>query len=244
MPKYCVECGSGLSENDRFCAQCGHALMDDSATETTVFEDLNVAEPVNEPASTKKKSRVRTGALAAGIAAVAAVLGLSFLAATSQGSQDSAAVSDAVATESPAPNDKKDSDGSQPKSNESQTPPPAPEQRPRTLAPNSSGYWEGNMRSGAYGFELQLNERPNGSVSGEMIQWDTGDGETGTQYVTGTRDGNVLRLRGQYWSADTPQTWKLDTFKLKLNRNGQSFSGTYDCDGCSSGPKGIQGFRG
>ncbi len=222
MSKFCVECGSGLDEDIRFCGECGHqVVVSDHQPEPTGTFTARSSENV-APAKSKSKKRWQSIAVGAGAAAVVTAVGVSALAVNSQGSEDVI-----KATEQPVP------------TASVQPPPPPP---PVPNAPNSTGYWEGTMNGGDYGFYMSINE-VDGEVSGWIEQWDTGDGDSGTEYFTGTRTGNTLNLRGTSWSPDTPDTWKLDTFQLKLNKNGQVISGTYDCDGCSSGLKPMSGSR-
>ncbi len=244
MARFCVECGSELNEDVRFCGDCGRqiAAPDTEITATNVA----VSSPEDEQAvsSTSKPKRRRSGAVAAGAAAVAAVLGLTILAVSSQGSEEvsqTAAESQpsVSASTDPSPGASKKPKAMKPDTSTPQPPPPPP---PAATAPNSTGYWEGTMDNGEYSYYMQI-EESNGQVAGWIQQWDTDDGESGTEYFTGTRTGNTLKMRGYEWSPETPSTWKLDTFTLKLNNNGQGMSGSYECDGCSSGSKSMWGER-
>ncbi len=111
-----------------------------------------------------------------------------------------------------------------------------------------SGEWVGVMygTSSNYRFDLTLTESSNGSVSGRMTQTQleksgTPTGLSGVEKLEGTRQGNRLVLEGVSWSRSSPDDWYLDTIKVRVAPNEESFEGTYTCAVCDVHP--IRGER-
>jgi hypothetical protein len=93
----------------------------------------------------------------------------------------------------------------------------------------ADGRWQGVLDDGAYTFDMTLSEH-DGEVSGTVHEYDTADGDSGTQVVTGYRHGNTLHLRGTEYLHSSPG-WKLDEFTVDVHPDG-TMSGTFNCVGC------------
>lgn len=111
------------------------------------------------------------------------------------------------------------------------------------LVISSPGYWTGTMASGQYRFEMTIRERPGGSLRARMTQTSSETGLSGTEFLSGRREANTLRLQGDRWSRGTPAGWSLDTIDARVSRasnGGYRMSGTYTCPTCS----GVNDIRG
>lgn len=122
-----------------------------------------------------------------------------------------------------------------------QAPVAAPVAAPAPPAPSSTGAWAGTMADGKYEFYLEIQES-GGTVTGAMAQYSNEDGDSGTEQVSGYREGNTLYLSGTSWSRDAPNNWGLDDFTIELAPDGSSFWGTYTCDVCST-TNNLEGYR-
>lgn len=98
------------------------------------------------------------------------------------------------------------------------------------------GYWTGSMASGQYRYRMILRERSGGTLSARMTQTSRESGLSGTEFLSGRRSGNAIRLQGKRWSLGTPSGWSLDTIKARLYRTTDGeyrMEGTYTCPTCS-----------
>lgn len=102
------------------------------------------------------------------------------------------------------------------------------------------GYWTGTMASGRYRFEMVIRERSDNTLRARMTQTDRETGYSGTEFLSGRRSADEIRLKGYRWSLDTPPGWSLDTIAARIYQSADAYrlSGTYTCPTCS-GAQGI-----
>ena len=258
--KFCGACGQAATDSmpvdpSTTAATTGSSTTGSSpaAASTTATEALS---PIDAPVTAQTSApaprrRLRIGALSAGAAILASVAVLTGLAMNSQAAPEPA--SDPAATAAGATAVKtvaKSTDISQKRLMKAKIKARAERKAERqaereaaaaqaqsattaaAMAPDSSGQWAGSLADGKYSYYLDI-EESGGAVAGSMYQVSNADGDSGTEYVTGYREGNTLYLQGQYWT-DAPKNWGLDSFTIELSSDGGSVWGSYNCDVCST----------
>jgi len=95
------------------------------------------------------------------------------------------------------------------------------------------GEWSGEMAGGKYSFSMSLSD-DDGQISGSMYQHSNATNESGTEELSGYREGNTIYLQGVSWDSSAPRKWGLDSIVIQVSGDGESISGTYGCDTCST----------
>ncbi len=252
--KFCGACGQAATDPMPVDPSTTAATTGSSpaASPTTATEALSPLDSgVDGRNAVSPKRRWRIGAVSAGAAIVTSVAVLTGLAMNSQAAPEPA--SDPAATAAGATAVKtvaKSTDISQKRLMKAKIKARAERKAERqaereaaaaqaqsattaaAMAPDSSGQWAGSLADGKYSYYLDI-EESGGAVAGSMYQVSNADGDSGTEYVTGYREGNTLYLQGQYWT-DAPKNWGLDSFTIELSSDGGSMWGSYNCDVCST----------
>ncbi len=257
MSKFCVECGAELGAGS-FCGECGSAVEAPTTHETeSTSPQVHSVESQSPPPSADAADSSRSsrhGRRAGLIAAVAAVLvlvaGVAVAAVHNSGEAADDAAAAAAASEARAQaaadaqakaKHQKIRAKARARAQRDAEPPSTVIVTPGVAAP-LAGDWSGSMDDGKYYFSMFLSES-GGGISGSMTQYSNATGGSGTEQLAGSRSGNTVYLQGTSWSSDTPAGWSLDTIEIFLSPDGDSFTGTYGCDGCS-GTFRITGTRG